>query len=98
MSDEQSAIEIVHNPEASRYEARIDGALAGFADYVDGDGIRSFTHTEVDPGFGGRGVGSQLVDDALRSTIAEGRRIRPICSFVVARAEADEFAAHVAER
>ncbi|WP_413320213.1 GNAT family N-acetyltransferase [Agrococcus sp. 1P02AA] len=98
MSEQQSAIEIVHETEASRYEAHIDGALAGFADYVDADGVRSFTHTEIDPAFGGRGVGSQLVDDALRSTIAEGKRIRPICSFVVARAKADEFAVHVVQR
>ncbi|MCR8671727.1 N-acetyltransferase [Agrococcus sp. HG114] len=87
-------IEIVDDPQAQRFEARIDGALAGFADYRDGDGVRSFPHTEVDPAFGGRGVGSQLVDQALRATIAEGLRIRPQCSFVVARAAADEFAAH----
>lgn len=97
MSD-QSAIEIANNDASSRFEARIDGAVAGFADYVDADGVRSFTHTEVDPSFGGRGVGSQLVDEALRATVAASKQIRPICSFVVARSATDEFAAHVVGR
>ena len=88
-------IEIPETPEARRCEARVDGALAGFADYRDSESTRSFVHTEVDPAFGGRGIGSRLVDEALRATIAEGRRIRPLCSFVVARSAADEFASHV---
>ncbi len=89
-------IEIVDNPQAQRFEAHVDGALAGFADYRDGEGVRGFPHTEVDPAFGGRGIGATLVDEALRRTIAEGRRILPQCSFVAARVTADEFAAHVA--
>lgn len=93
MSD--STIEIVDNPASRRFEAHVDGTLAGFADYRDAESVRAFTHTEIDPGFGGRGVGSTLVDQALRTTIAEGRRIQPICSFVVARAADDEFAANV---
>ncbi|WP_306231970.1 GNAT family N-acetyltransferase [Agrococcus beijingensis] len=97
MSQPQESIEIADNPEATRFEARIDGALAGFADYRDRDGVRAFVHTEIDPSFGGRGVGSQLVDEALRATIAEGKRILPRCSFVVARSAADEFAAHVVQ-
>lgn len=96
MTEQQSEqIEISDNPEARRFEARVDGALAGFADYRDAEGVRSFVHTEVDPSFGGRGVGSRLVDEALRATIAQGRQIRPRCSFVAARSDADEFAAHV---
>ncbi len=93
--DQQQQIEIVDNAEARRFEAHLDGALAGFADYRDADGVRSFVHTEVDPSFGGRGVGSQLVDAALRATIADGKRVRPLCSFVRARAAVDEFAVHV---
>lgn len=96
MTEQQSEqIRIVDAPEAQRFEARVDGALAGFADYRDADGVRTFPHTEIDPAFGGRGIGSQLVDEALRATIAAGLRIRPLCSFVRARVDADEFAAHV---
>lgn len=92
---EHTETQVTENAEARRFEAHIDGALAGFADYRDDEAVRSFVHTEVDPSFGGRGVGSTLVDEALRATIAEGKQIRPICSFVVARSAADEFAAHV---
>lgn len=95
MSEQQTETQITENAAARRFEARIGGALAGFADYRDDQAVRSFVHTEVDPAFGGRGVGSALVDEALRATIADGKQIRPICSFVVARAAADEFAAHV---
>lgn len=93
MSDQQ--IQIVDNPEGRRFEARVDGAIAGFADYRDQEGVRAFPHTEVDPAFGGRGIGSTLVDEALRATIAAGMRILPQCSFVAARVTRDEFAAHV---
>ena len=95
MTDQQQQIEIVDNPEGRRFEAHVDGALAGFADYRDQEGVRAFPHTEVDPAFGGRGIGSTLVDEALRATIASGRRILPQCSFVAARVTKDEFAAHV---
>ncbi|WP_186808209.1 GNAT family N-acetyltransferase [Agrococcus baldri] len=95
MSEQQPEIEITENAERRRFEAHVDGALAGFADYRDSESVRSFVHTEVDPAFGGRGIGSTLVDEALRATIGQGRRIQPICSFVVARSAADEFAAHV---
>lgn len=98
MTNEQQQIKISDNAEASRFEAHINGERAGLADYRDRDGVRSFTHTEVDPSFGGHGVGSKLVDEALRATIADGMQIKPICSFVVARAGADEFAAHVVDR
>ena len=95
MNEQQGETQITENAAARRFEAHIDGALAGFADYRDDQAVRSFVHTEVDRAFGGRGVGSALVDEALRATIADGKQIRPICSFVVARAAADEFAAHV---
>lgn len=97
MTELQTETQITDNSEARRYEARIDGALAGFADYRDDEAVRSFVHTEIDPTFGGHGVGSTLVDEALRATISQGKQIRPICSFVVARSAADEFAAHVVQ-
>lgn len=97
MTEQHEQIEIVDNPEGQRFEARVGGALAGFADYRDREGVRAFPHTEVDPAFGGRGIGSTLVDEALRATIAGGKRILPQCSFVAARVQQDEFAAHVAQ-
>ncbi|NYG56002.1 GNAT family N-acetyltransferase [Nocardioides perillae] len=79
-------VTVVDAEDASRFEARVggaDGDLAGFAAYeLDGHAI-VFTHTEVDPAFGGQGVGTALVRGAL-DTLRErgGLRVVPRCSFV----------------
>jgi predicted GNAT family acetyltransferase len=69
-------------PERNRYEIRLDGALVGIADYVDREDRRMFTHTEVHPRVGGRGLGEQLVRYALDDTERQGREAVPLCSFV----------------
>lgn len=72
-----------NNPGESRYEARVDGELAGFAEYELADGLVTFTHTEVDDRFEGQGVGSALARFALDDVRAEGaRRVRPECPFI----------------
>ena len=66
-----SDVQTTDNPEQQRYEARVDGELAGFAEYqLDGDRV-VFTHTEVDDAFEGQGVGSAL------ARVRAGRRPRP---------------------
>ncbi|MEI8256532.1 MAG: GNAT family N-acetyltransferase [Deltaproteobacteria bacterium] len=93
-----SPIMIVHAPEAGRYEARHGDALAGYAEYRDdGDGLRVFPHTVVDPAYGGRGIAGQLARQALEDTRAAGRRAVPVCSFFVTyMAKHPEFADLVA--
>ena len=54
-------MDVTDAAEQQRYEARIDGELAGIAEYRASDGLVTFLHTEVMPGFEGRGVGSGLV-------------------------------------
>ena len=72
-----------HNPQASRYEAHIDGELAGFAEYQLTDELVVFTHTEVDDRFEGQGVGSALARFALDDVRADGsRRVLPLCPFI----------------
>lgn len=77
------AVETSHHESQSRYEAHVDGTLAGFADYVlDGDRI-VFTHTEVDDAFEGQGVGSALARTALDDVRARGtHRVVPQCPFI----------------
>ncbi len=80
----QEEVEIVDSRDASRYEIRLDGQLAGFADYrLEGDVI-TFTHTETDPAFGGRGLGSKLVAFAVTDVRSRNLRIVPQCPFVAA--------------
>jgi hypothetical protein len=77
-------VEVADNPERERYEARIDGRLAGFAQYhVDGGRITIF-HAEVDPALGGRGVGSRLAAAALDDVRARGLELVPSCPFIAA--------------
>jgi predicted GNAT family acetyltransferase len=79
----------------SRYEAVIDGAVVGVADYrLDGDHV-VFPHVEVTPKWEGKGVASTLVREALDEVIAAGKRITPQCPFVVGFVEEHpEYAEH----
>ena len=77
---------ITHNPEQSRYEAHLDGELAGFVEYQLADGLAVFTHTEVDSKFEGKGVGSALARgglDGVRETMSD-RKVLPQCPFIKA--------------
>jgi len=78
-----SEINVADAPENSRYEARIGGELAGFADYVLREGRIVFTHTEVDDAFEGQGVGSALARGALDDVRRSGDRdVVAMCSFI----------------
>lgn len=91
--------QIHHEPDHSRYEIHLDGERAGLADYVrDGQRI-SFTHTEVDPKFGGRGLAGELVRFALGEARAQELDVLPLCSYVakVIREDPDTYLALVPE-
>ena len=79
--DEQTVS--VRNDEAGeRYVVSLDGEDAGFAAYrIHGD-IVTFTHTEVDDRFEGRGLGSRLARAALADVRERGLRVRPLCPFI----------------
>jgi uncharacterized protein len=78
-----SDVTVRDNPGESRFEACVDGRLAGFSAYELSDGVVTFTHTEVDDDFEGQGVGSALVRQELDAVRARGGlRVRPLCPFV----------------
>lgn len=78
------AVEVADNPAAQRFEATVDGELAGFAAYRKSNrqGIIAFIHTEVDDSFEGQGVGGELVRSALDSAREQGLAVLPFCPFV----------------
>ena len=80
MPDEQT--EVVDNPDRDRYEIRLDGALAGFAQYVRRGGRTFFVHTEIDPRFEGKGLGSKLATGALGGERAARTKVVPLCPFI----------------
>jgi predicted GNAT family acetyltransferase len=74
---------VTRNDELARYEAHIDGTLAGFAQFQLTDELIVFTHTEVDPAFEGRGVGSAIARFALDDVRARAdRKVMPLCPFI----------------
>lgn len=74
---------VSENSAESRYDASTDaGVVAGFAEYEDRDGVRVFTHTEVDDAFAGQGVASSLARGALDDVRQRGLRMRAKCEFI----------------
>jgi uncharacterized protein len=74
---------VANNTSALRYEAHIDGELAGFTNYLLHDNRVIFTHAEVYPKWEGRGVGSALAHGALDDVVGRGKVITPLCPFMV---------------
>lgn len=66
----------------SRYVLEIDGDAVGLLEYEDEGDVVDLVHTEVDPSRRERGLGSELVADALDDLREKGRRVRATCPFV----------------
>ena len=80
----EANIEIIDVPEASQFEIRLDGTRVGFMDYaIRGDTFTAI-HTEIDPAYGGRGLGERLVRHVLDMVRDTGMALRPACPFVKA--------------
>jgi predicted GNAT family acetyltransferase len=89
---EHDGIVVRHAPDRDRYELvdperGADGEVIGHTDYreLTSDGAvthRDFLHTEVDDAYGGRGLASVLVAEALEDVRAAGLRIVPHCPYV----------------
>ena len=68
--------------ERERYEAHLDGELAGVLEYKVTRGRIALIHTEVLPVHEGRGVGSALVRFALEDARRRELRVIPTCPYV----------------
>jgi predicted GNAT family acetyltransferase len=77
-----SMAEVIDVPERSRYEIRLDGQRIGFLDYYRTGDTMTIPHTEIEPAFGGRGLGAELVHEALDDIRSRQLLVRPLCSFV----------------
>jgi uncharacterized protein len=82
--------EVRHNEAASRYELLLDGRVAGEAQYrMQGEDV-VFTHTEVEPGHEGQGLGSRLAAFALDDVKSRGLKAVPQCRFIAGYIERHE--------
>jgi uncharacterized protein len=78
---------IVDAAAARRFEAHVEGALAGFLDYVVKPGRIALIHTEVLPDYQGRGIATDLARFALDDARRRGLRVKATCPYVRAYAE-----------
>ncbi|TAK68513.1 MAG: N-acetyltransferase [Actinomycetota bacterium] len=76
------SVEVTADAAHRRFVVTVDGARAGELGYRDHDGVRTLIHTEVDPAYGGRGLGGELARAALEATRAAGLTADPQCPFV----------------
>ena len=74
--------EVRDDPEAERFLIRVGDRRAGHSDYRRAPGEIVFTHTEIEPEFEGKGIGSTLVREALAQARAEDVAVIPLCPFV----------------
>jgi len=82
-------VTVTDDPGERRYVVTVDGeraGLASYADRTDKDGVaqRVFYHTEVSEAFGGRGLATILVKEALDDARAQGKKIVGVCPLVAA--------------
>ena len=80
MSD--TAVEVRDSPDESRFEAYVDGRLAGYSAYILSRGTLNFVHTEVDDAYEGQGLGSKLARGALDDARARHLAVVPLCPFI----------------
>lgn len=82
---------IAEDAAAHRFTVSHAGKVIGVADYVDREAspddaaegtVRTFTHTEVSPEWGGRGLAGHLVRFALETSTEAGLKFRTTCSYV----------------
>lgn len=99
MPNEDDAITVVRNDDDSRYEVRVGDTLAGFTEFTrDADGRLLFPHTEVDPAFGGRGLATRVVAEAMTDAAAQGATVVPLCPVVVKYVDTHEVPGLAVER
>jgi predicted GNAT family acetyltransferase len=82
---ERPRLLVTDAPVSHRYEARLeaDGPLAALISYERSETWLRLLHTEVQPGFEGRGISSELVARVIDDIRSRGLTVIPQCPFVV---------------
>ncbi len=75
-------IQVVDNPDQSRYEMSIDGKTVGFIDYLLSPPKIVLSYIEVAPAYGGHGLGGKLTAAALQDCRTKGLKVSARCPFI----------------
>jgi len=73
---------VTDNPAASRYELRVNDALAGFVTYRLRGEVISLVHTEVEPAFQGAHLATHLARFSLDDARKRGLAVLPFCPYI----------------
>ncbi len=73
---------LIDNTDDNQYEFHVDGYIPKIEYIKSVNGEIYLTHTEVPYELEGKGVGSQLVQKALKDIKEKGLRLIPLCPFV----------------
>jgi predicted GNAT family acetyltransferase len=76
-------VEIINNPDESRFEAHVEGQLA-VLDYRQDEEKIIYIHTGVPAEIEARGIGTKLAKTGLEYARDNGLDVIPLCPFVAA--------------
>lgn len=78
---ERPEVEVTDNEAEGRYEAHVNGEVAGYLFYRERPGGLVLIHTAVPDEFEGQGIGGRLVAAALDDIRRRGLSVTPLCPF-----------------
>lgn len=74
----------LNNEERKRYELHVGDRIAVAEYIINNEGVVYMTHTETPVALEGQGVASELIEKSLQDIKAQGRKVYPLCPFVIA--------------
>lgn len=75
-------MQIIHNLDKQQFETTLDGHTAYLSYDIVDDHTLNYNHTIVPKALGGRGIGTALVEFALKYANDNNKSVVPSCSFV----------------
>lgn len=81
-ADASMKVVVTYVPESRRFEATVSGSdEVAFLDVAPGSTLWILRHTEVPKSLQGRGIGTELVRQALAHVRRLGASVKPVCPF-----------------
>lgn len=82
MTTDKTGAQTTVSAEDGKYTIEVEGQTVGHTSVADRADQRVFYHTEIDDDFGGRGLATILIEEALEATRTDGKRVVPVCGMV----------------